>query len=114
MSGLKTKKFLSGISFIKFNIPPPVSKIFFPSSIAALIVFIIAILFTRYVSLGSILGCIFAFISMVVFNLFNLFDASYYDLIYIIPAVSIIIYKHKENILRLMDNNENKLSFKKI
>ena len=92
----------------------PLVIIFFPSSIAALIVFIIAILFTKYVSLGSILGCIFAFISMVVFNLFNLFDASYYDLIYIIPAVSIIIYKHKENILRLIDNNENKLSFKKI
>ena len=33
-----------------------------------------------------------------IFNVFNLFDASYYDLIYIIPAVTIIIYKHKENI----------------
>tara|TARA_Y100001936_G_C16083701_1_gene679894 strand:- start:2222 stop:2851 length:630 start_codon:yes stop_codon:yes gene_type:complete len=92
----------------------PLVIIFFPSSLVALIVFVVTILFTRYVSLGSILGCIFAFISMVLFNLFNLFDASYYDLIYIIPAITIIIYKHKENISRLIDNSENKLSFKKI
>tara|TARA_Y100001970_G_scaffold95224_1_gene119979 strand:- start:2222 stop:2851 length:630 start_codon:yes stop_codon:yes gene_type:complete len=92
----------------------PLVIIFFPSSLVALIVFVVTILFTRYVSLGSILGCIFAFVSMVLFNLFNLFDASYYDLIYIIPAITIIIYKHKENISRLIDNSENKLSFKKI
>ena len=72
----------------------PLVIIFFPSSLVALIVFVVTILFTRYVSLGSILGCIFAFISMVLFNLFNLFDASYYDLIYIIPAITIIIYNH--------------------
>ena len=92
----------------------PLVIIFFPSSLAALIAFVVTILFSRYVSLSSILGCIFAFASMVLFNIFNLFDSSYFDLIYIIPAVTIIIYKHKENISRLIDNNENKLSFKKI
>ena len=91
----------------------PLAIIFLPSSIAALITFVLTIILTKYVSLASVLGCFFAFISMVLFNLFNLYDSTYYDLIYIIPAVTIIIYKHKENILRIIDNSENKLSFKK-
>ncbi len=91
----------------------PLAIIFFPSSVVALIIFVLSITVTRYVSLGSILGCIFALISLVLFNLFELFESTYYDLIYILPAVIIIIYKHKENILRLLDNSENKLTFKK-
>ena len=44
----------------------PLVIIFFPSSLAALIVFVVTILFSRYVSLRlSILGCIFAFASIV-------------------------------------------------
>ena len=91
----------------------PLVIIFFPSSLAALIVFIITILFTKYVSAGSILGCIFALISMIFFNIIGSFNSTYYDLIYLLPAITIIIYKHSENISRLINNNENKLSFKK-
>ncbi len=91
----------------------PLVIIFFPSSLVALIVFIIAILFTKYVSAGSILGCLFALISMIFFNLSGSYNSTYYDLIYLLPAITIIIYKHSENISRLINNNENKLSFKK-
>ena len=91
----------------------PLVIIFFPSSLAALIVFIITILFTKYVSAGSILGCLFALISMIFFNLSGSYNSTYYDLIYLLPAITIIIYKHSENISRLINNNENKLSFKK-
>ena len=70
-------------------------------------------LFTKYVSAGSILGCIFALISMIFFNIIGSFNSTYYDLIYLLPAITIIIYKHSENISRLINNNENKLSFKK-
>ena len=91
----------------------PLVIIFFPSSLAALIIFIITILFTKYVSAGSILGCIFALISMIFFNIIGSFNSTYYDLIYLLPAITIIIYKHSENISRLINNNENKLSFKK-
>ena len=91
----------------------PLVIIFFPSSLVALIVFILAILFTKYVSAGSILGCLFALISMIFFNISGSFNSTYYDLIYLLPAITIIIYKHSENISRLINNNENKLSFKK-
>ena len=91
----------------------PLVIIFFPSSLVALIVFIITILFTKYVSAGSILGCLFALISMIFFNLSGSYNSTYYDLIYLLPAITIIIYKHSENISRLINNNENKLSFKK-
>ena len=91
----------------------PLVIIFFPSSLVALIVFILAILFTKYVSAGSILGCLFALISMIFFNLSGSYNSTYYDLIYLLPAITIIIYKHSENISRLINNNENKLSFKK-
>ena len=91
----------------------PLVIIFFPSSLVALIVFILAILFTKYVSAGSILGCLFALISMIFFNISGSYNSTYYDLIYLLPAITIIIYKHSENISRLINNNENKLSFKK-
>ena len=91
----------------------PLVIIFFPSSLVALIVFIITILFTKYVSAGSILGCLFALISMIFFNLSGSYNSTYYDLIYLLPAITIIIYKHSENISRLINNKENKLSFKK-
>ena len=91
----------------------PLVILFFPSSLAALIAFSLAIILTRYVSAGSILGCVSALASMIIFNILGLYNSTYYDLIYLIPAISIIIYKHSENISRLINYNENKLSFKK-
>ena len=91
----------------------PLVIIFFPSSLAALVIFVLIIFLTKYVSAGSIFGCLSALISMLIFNIIGIYDSTYYDLIYLIPAITIIIYKHNENISRLINNNENKLSFKK-
>ena len=43
----------------------------------------------------------------------NLFENSWIDLIYLVPAISIIIYKHNENIKRIISGTENKLTFNK-
>jgi len=91
----------------------PLFIIFIPSAISALIVFTIAVIASRMVSVGSILGCLVALISMLIFNSMNLFNGSWIDMIYLIPAVSIIIYKHNENIKRIISRTENKLTFKK-
>ena len=91
----------------------PLFVIFMPAATSALIVFVIAILISRMVSVGSILGCLVSLLFMIIFNLMNLFESSWIDLIYLVPAISIIIYKHNENIKRIISGTENKLTFNK-
>ena len=91
----------------------PLFVIFMPAATSALIAFVIAILISRMVSVGSILGCFVSLLFMIIFNLMNLFESSWIDLIYLVPAISIIIYKHNENIKRIISGTENKLTFNK-
>jgi glycerol-3-phosphate acyltransferase PlsY len=84
-----------------------------PAAISALITFAIITLISRMVSAGSIIGCLISLIFMIIFNSINLFDSSWIDLVYLVPAISIIIYKHNENIRRIISGTENKLKFKK-
>ena len=91
----------------------PLFVIFMPAATSALIAFVIAILISRMVSVGSILGCLVSLLFMIIFNLMNLFESSWIDLIYLVPAISIIIYKHNENIKRIISGTENKLTFNK-
>ena len=77
----------------------PLFIIFMPSAISALIAFTII----------TLISLIF----MIIFNLMNLFESSWIDLTYLVPAISIIIYKHNENIRRIISGTENKLKFKK-
>ena len=91
----------------------PLFVIFMPAATSALIAFVIAILISRMVSAGSILGCLVSLLFMIIFNLMNLFESSWIDLIYLVPAISIIIYKHNENIKRIISGTENKLTFNK-
>lgn len=91
----------------------PLFVIFMPAATSALIAFVIAILISRMVSVGSILGCFASLLFMIIFNLMNLFESSWIDLIYLVPAISIIIYKHNENIKRIISGTENKLTFNK-
>jgi len=91
----------------------PLFIIFMPSAISALITFVIITLISRMVSAGSIIGCLISLIFMIIFNLMNLFESSWIDLTYLVPAISIIIYKHNENIRRIISGTENKLKFKK-
>ena len=91
----------------------PLFVIFMPAATSALIAFVIAILISRMVSVGSILGCLVSLLFMIIINLMNLFENSWIDLIYLVPAISIIIYKHNENIKRIISGTENKLTFNK-
>ena len=91
----------------------PLFVIFMPAATSALIAFVIAILISRMVSVGSILGCLVSLLFMIIFNLMNLFENSCIDFIYLVPAISIIIYKHNENIKRIISGTENKLTFNK-
>lgn len=69
----------------------------------AAIIFFLVVLKTRYVSLGSILAAL----SMPLFVSFAAKDA--YQVILCLIIIALVIYKHKDNIHRLMEGKENKL-----
>ena len=83
-----------------------------PALIAIFIFFPISLI-TRLVSLGSILGTIFSLISLIIFSWLDLFGSNWVDLLYLAPASIVCIVKHKENFNRLINRNENKLTFRK-
>ena len=78
----------------------------------ALFVFIIAVWITKFVSLGSILAALTLFIAELVINILNSF-AELEILIFTFIIAFFIIFRHKANIQRLINGNENKISFKK-
>ncbi len=78
----------------------------------ALGVFILTVAVSRYVSLGSIFAAIVLLISQVVLNYLNDFN-QLPVLVLTVFVVLFIIIKHKQNIGRLLQGNENKLEFKK-
>jgi len=80
------------------------------SLLIALLVFIVVVAITRYVSLGSIMAAL----SLLAVNVISIFRQPHKDyalLILVVLIVAMIIYKHKENIARLIRGNENKISF---
>ncbi len=75
--------------------------------LVALVVFILAILFTKYVSVGSIAGAIALPATVWIMSPQNLF------LCIVTTALGVLaIYKHKSNIQRLMAGTENRLGKK--
>lgn len=78
--------------------------------IAAAAVIIMAL--TRYVSLGSVIGAFLYPVAVLAFTI----GKGEFNLIYFIFSVAlaaIVIFKHKPNIKRLLEGNENKLFSKK-
>ncbi|MCR4442194.1 MAG: glycerol-3-phosphate 1-O-acyltransferase PlsY [Peptococcaceae bacterium] len=73
------------------------------ATVIALVIFVLTIMFTRYVSLGSILGA--ASVPVSVF----LLDKPLSILVFSICAASFVIYRHRSNIVRLYKGQENKL-----
>ncbi len=77
---------------------------------AAIITLLVAILimaFTKYVSLGSMLGCVF---NSIIICFFAPFD--YLKIITIVFFTMVVIIKHKTNIIRLIKGEERKLGQK--
>lgn len=75
-------------------------------------VFAAVFLFSRYVSLGSILAAMAIPVTLFIReNLFNVDIPGYHTLVYFAIAVAmLIVYTHRENIKRLMAGTENKLT----
>ena len=80
------------------------------SLLIALLVFIVVVAITRYVSLGSIVAAL-SLLAVNVISIFRQPNKDYALLILVVLIVAMIIYKHKENITRLIRGNENKISF---
>ena len=82
-----------------------------------LVLFVGAIAITRYVSLGSILVVISFLIQVIVFGQLGYvnMDASYLPEFYFVSACFTImgLWRHRENIKRLLNGTENKLGQKK-
>ncbi len=76
-----------------------------------LVAALIIMLTTRYVSLGSIAASIIYVCCVIVFMIATeKFNATY--LIFALILAALVIFKHRTNIVRLKNGNENKLSFK--
>lgn len=79
-----------------------------------LVLFIIIVVFTKYISLGSII-CMLLY-PIVLDRVTKLMTGGAVTSPYIIPAVimaAIVFIKHWENVKRLLSGTENKFSFKK-
>lgn len=74
------------------------------------IILILAVLFTRYVSLGSILGSIGIILLLIILTVVTSFPLRY--LIYSLIAAIVIIYQHRDNIIRLYTGKELKFGEK--
>ena len=61
---------------------------------------------TRYVSLGAILGCIISIFLIILFVALELLPS---ENLIILFVTLLIIYKHKQNIIRLIQKKENKI-----
>ncbi|MEC7837730.1 MAG: glycerol-3-phosphate 1-O-acyltransferase PlsY [Chloroflexota bacterium] len=61
---------------------------------------------TRFVSLGSIIGCLVSIILILILVLSGMLSFEY---LFLISIPIMIIYKHKTNIVRLLNKQENKL-----
>ncbi len=82
----------------------------------ALIVFLVVVFWTGYVSLGSISAATaFPTTMFVRFNLFNINIPSYHTLIFFSIATSLLlIYTHRSNVKRLIAGSENRFHKLKI
>jgi len=77
----------------------------------ALIVFVVTVWISKYVSLGSILAAFVFFLVELIVNVKNRF-ADVELLIFIFLIMVFIIIRHKTNIKRIIDGNENRISFR--
>jgi glycerol-3-phosphate acyltransferase PlsY len=82
-----------------------------------LILFILAVALTRYVSLGSILVVVSYLIQAIIFGQLGYLhvDAAYLPAFYVLSAcfTCMALWRHRENIKRLLNGTENKFGSKK-
>ncbi len=78
-------------------------------------VFVLTVTISRYVSLGSILAAIAVPLTLIVReNIFNVDIQGYHTLLpFVIAVALLVVFTHRKNVVRLLNGNENKLSFAK-
>jgi acyl phosphate:glycerol-3-phosphate acyltransferase len=77
-----------------------------------LMIFIIIVAITRYVSLGSIVAAL----SLLALNAYRILSSGNQDyalLVLVFLVVAMIVYKHKDNVSRLRSGKEHKITFTK-
>ncbi len=83
------------------------------SFLYCVVLFIFVVAITKYVSVGSLMAA-FAFMAVELISQYILKFPNIPRLVLICLIVGLIFIKHKANIKRLLDGNENKISFRKI
>lgn len=83
------------------------------STLLCLAVFIILVSITKYVSVGSIVSAIANPFFTCFTQLLRGYDGVYINVIFAVMFSALIVFKHKSNIIRLKNHEENKLSFKR-
>ncbi|MDH3268671.1 MAG: glycerol-3-phosphate 1-O-acyltransferase PlsY [Ignavibacteria bacterium] len=78
-------------------------------------IFTLVVLISRYVSLGSIIAAISVPATLFIReNLFHVDIPGYSTLLpFIIGVTAIVIFTHRKNLVRIINGNENKISFRK-
>lgn len=78
-------------------------------------IFIIVVSISKYISLGSMLAAISIPVVMIVReNIFGVDIQSYHTLLIFSMAIAVlVVYTHRSNLTRLLNGNENKISFSK-
>lgn len=75
--------------------------------------FLITVFITKYVSLGSIIAGVLFPLTIALMGYIYTGAFQYVQVLMALPISIIIVYMHRENIKRLINHNENKISFKK-
>lgn len=78
-------------------------------------VFVLVVIFSRYVSLGSLAGAIAVPLALIVReNIFHVDIPNYNTLLpFLIFVALLVIFTHRKNVIRLLNGNESKISFSK-
>ncbi|MEG0961798.1 MAG: glycerol-3-phosphate 1-O-acyltransferase PlsY [Lachnospiraceae bacterium] len=89
---------------------------YFPIALLCLVLFIVVVALTKYVSLGSILVAICFLIQLIVFGQLGYYqvDAALLPEIYVLGALlcCLALWRHRANIKRLLNGTENKFSMR--
>ena len=90
----------------------------FPLVIMSMLTFIIITKVSKYVSLGSILMMVFYFIEIIIFGSLGFLKVTGFDYlmeVYILTFVfsGLAVFKHRSNIVRLINKTERKIGEKK-
>ena len=82
--------------------------------VIVLIIFLILVIGTKFISLGSVISA--AVYPLILFKLTSASVSSAYDYVGVLIAfiiAALIVWKHRENIKRIYNHTENKISFTK-